>query len=325
MGADMTVMQRWRDRRRLRPHRRRRLKAIAVLPTLLTLGNLICGFAAIHFCLRAMYTLGAGVAPGYRLTLNNPYLELWFPTHLAIGAALIFLGMFFDMFDGWAARATQRTGDFGGQLDSLADVVTFGAAPALLVIAVVTSAVPPAELTVSPLASHWGGRIAWVAAALYTACAALRLARFNVENEHAEQAHMSFRGLPSPGAAALLASLVILHETIGPQPGHWLVKSLPYGTAIAGLLMVSRIPYIHFANVFLRGRRSLWHVMLIVSVLGLFIAAPAVTSVAVLITYVLSGPAMWGWRRARRPVRAPATAHEPREQFAGHGRRDRSA
>ncbi|HEY3246348.1 MAG TPA: CDP-alcohol phosphatidyltransferase family protein [Phycisphaerae bacterium] len=287
----------------MRPRRRRRLKAIAVLPTLLTLGNLICGFAAIHFCLRAMYTLGAGVTPDFRLTLNNPYLEMWFPTHLAIGAGLIFLGMFFDMFDGWAARATQRTGDFGGQLDSLADVVTFGVAPALLVIAVVTSAVPPAELTMSPLASHWGGRIAWVCAALYAACAALRLARFNVENEHAEQAHMSFRGLPSPGAAALLASLVILHETMGPLPGRWLVRSLPFWTGAAGLLMVSRIPYIHFANAFLRGRRSLLHVMLIIAVLGLFIASPALTSVAVLIGYVLSGPALWVWRRSRRAAR----------------------
>ncbi len=300
----MHVMQQWRNRRRIRPPRRRRLKAVAVFPTLLTLGNLICGFAAIHFCMRAMYAFGAVIDPSAKLTLNTHLMERMLPSFLAISAGLIFLGMVFDMFDGWVARLTQRTGDFGGQLDSLADVITFGAAPSLLVIALVTTTFAPSELNVSPLASSLGGRFNWVMAALYTACAALRLARFNVENEEAESAHSSFKGLPSPGAAALIASLVILHEHLKPDQilGVWLVWMMPAITAAAGLLMVSRINYVHFANNFLRGRRSFRQVVVMFLVLAAFIAQPPLTLATFVVLYVASGPAIWLWRR--RPTRA---------------------
>ena len=105
----------------------RRLRSLAFVPTLLTLGNLICGFAAIHFA-RAMYDLGVGVPPDQFVLARHPAWVAYAPSFLSVGAGLIVLGMLLDCFDGLVARVTRSTTNFGGQLDSLADVVTFGVA-----------------------------------------------------------------------------------------------------------------------------------------------------------------------------------------------------
>src|SRR5438874_9724784 len=97
-------------------HRRRerRLKAVAVLPSLMTLGNLMCGFAAIYACLLSADWKGADLG---RATFNSPGMERMFPTYLAIGAYMLFVAMFFDVLDGRLARLTRKTSDFGAQLD----------------------------------------------------------------------------------------------------------------------------------------------------------------------------------------------------------------
>ena len=131
--------------------KRRRLKSMSLFPTLLTLGNLICGFAAIHFALRAMYDLGAGIPDDAIQTFSRAAWERMLPSYLTIGAGLIMLGMVFDCFDGLVARATRSTTNFGGQLDSLADVVTFGVAPATLMVAFMTRELAGDLIVPSPI------------------------------------------------------------------------------------------------------------------------------------------------------------------------------
>ena len=113
--------------------RRRRLRSLSFLPTLITLGNLVCGFAAIHFAMRELYEFSAGVSPEHIRTiqLGPKIFERMLPSFLSLGALLIFVGMFLDAFDGLIARVTRSTTTFGGQLDSLADVISFGIAPAI--------------------------------------------------------------------------------------------------------------------------------------------------------------------------------------------------
>ncbi len=171
-------------RRRLRRHRRRAyIRSIYFLPSLATLGNAVCGFGA-------MYVATLDVSPA---VASPDDLTNWFARHhFVVAAYLIFFAMVFDALDGRLARMARHTTDFGGQLDSLADVISFGAAPAFLALQVFKSAHPD----LAPVMS----RLVWAIGALFMSCAAIRLARFNVSNEHGEQHHFSFLGLPSPGA-----------------------------------------------------------------------------------------------------------------------------
>ena len=109
--------------------------------------------------------------------------------------------MIFDALDGRVARLMRKTSDFGAQMDSLADVISFGVAPAFLLIGLVSKALL-GDGQVSPISDQISGRIVWIIAAVYVCCGALRLARFNVENVHDESSHMWFKGLPIPGAAS---------------------------------------------------------------------------------------------------------------------------
>ena len=176
------------------------------------------------------------------------------PTYLAIAAYLLVAAMFFDGLDGRLARLTRKTSEFGGQLDSLSDIVSFGIAPAVLVLCVAH----PEDVRALAVGPRIYWRVEWVMAATYACCAALRLARFNVENTADESAHMGFRGLPSPGAAAALVGMVILHEDLlkdlKPAWGFWFVAmALPPFAMILGLFMVSRFRYVHLVNALLRG------------------------------------------------------------------------
>ncbi len=296
-----------------RPHRRR-LRSLAFVPTLITLGNLLCGFAAIHFALRAMAEPGAGVTPDQLFTLRHPALERMLPSNLSVGAGLVLVGLVLDCFDGLIARVTRSTTDFGGQLDSLADVVTFGVAPATLMVALMTKELAGDSIIPSPISAHFLGRATWVAAAVYLAFAAVRLARFNVEHAQVGLDHKIFRGMPSPGAATVLVALIIFQEQqILSAARNVVVYAMPVIATTVALLMVSRIPYRRFHRAALVGRRPFGQILFVVLVLAIFLASPAPTLLAISLLYGISGPAYLLARRIRgRRELAAAEAGEAR-------------
>ena len=293
---------------RRRRARQRILRSTAVLPSLLTIFNGLSGFACIHYATRR----GLGAAR---------------PEDLQISAWMIFLAMIFDMLDGRVARMTRKTSDFGAQLDSLSDVISFGAAPAMLMVQTVIMAMRGQidRLDLLPDAMLLE-RVVWCIAGVYLACAALRLARFNVESVSDESAHMSFSGLPSPGAAAAVGSVVLLFVWLtqfdeGWRSSVWVLAAvctiLPVLTLAAGLLMVSRLRYSHVVNQYIRGRRPFGYIVKLVVVVLALLVEPMWTLAAVTVAYVLSGPVGWLWRARRgvpRPVEAAPVKAAPKEQ-----------
>ena len=245
---------------------------IAVLPALVTLGNAVSGFAAICLLLKAPpFVLQDGIPVGNL----DPYV---------IAGYLIFLAMVFDALDGRIARFARATSDFGGQLDSLCDAMSFGAAPALLAY----------RLVVDTIDHPMFHRLALVLGAVYFGCTLLRLARFNVENVHDEEAHLAFRGLPSPAAAGALVSLTILvlsfwqdgDSSISPI----IVWALPVMMLVLGLLMVSTIRYLHLLNQFIRGRRPLSYLVQIIFCVALLFILKEKALPLVFLAYAASGP-----------------------------------
>ena len=284
--------RRWRARQRV-------LRGTAVLPGFVTLLNGLAGLAAIHFATKEAF---GTFSPAH---LNNLWWGVW----------LIVLAMLFDMLDGRLARMTRRTSDFGGQLDSLCDAISFGVAPAMLMIRTVI----PAMRGIGVLGQHWRlERLAWSVAAVYVACAVVRLARFNAENEPDESAHMDFRGLPSPGAAAALVSLVLLFERLThvlpdwqQQPWFLIAASavLQAMTLTVALLMVSRVRYIHVVNQYIRGRRPISYLVKLLLIALAVVLYPWVTLAVVPTIYVISGPLGLLWRIVRpRGRRRPAAS-----------------
>lgn len=297
---------------------RRRLRAVAVLPTLITLGNLLCGFGAIYWCMQA-------AGPGHSESAGR-LLERWLPSTLSLGAYLVYLAMFLDTLDGRLARMVGTTSDFGGQLDSLADTVSFGVAPAMLMVTMLERSTTFSILSHSWIAAVFGdslGRGIWLAGAVYVACVAVRLARFNVEVLIDKSASGNFRGMPSPGGAASLVSLVLLHEHLAVTWGTpaWFVGVIPAFSIVLGLLMVSRIPYIHFANVFLRRRQPLPLVGLAFAAVLCVLWQPEFSLVAIANAYVFAGPVLGIQRRlaakSTRHGHAPPDAHTDAAERTG--------
>lgn len=223
-----------------------RAKGFAVIPTLLTLGNAVCGFGAI--------TLIALVGPEdieTNVKSAKTASELLF-----VAAELIFLAMVFDTLDGSVARLTKQTSDFGAQLDSLCDVVSFGVAPAFLMLKLMH---PDHELlkVIVRAPFEFPPRMLWTIAVLYMICAILRLARFTVEIGDKESRDY-FSGLPSPAAAGVIAAFPIALLSLRDLAAenslsvsfsfvrlllHPLIVILPLITILVSLLMVSRIRY----------------------------------------------------------------------------------
>ncbi|HUS91041.1 MAG TPA: CDP-alcohol phosphatidyltransferase family protein [Phycisphaerae bacterium] len=306
-----------RRRARRERNRGRILKTTAVLPSLFTLSNGLLGFAAIYLATRR----GIDAEPAL----------------LGVAAWLLAGAMICDMLDGRLARFTRRTSDFGGQLDSMCDVISFGVAPPVLMLRTVLGAVrgPVGKVAYLARLTDVGlERVLWCAAAVYVAGAALRLARFNVENEPDESAHMSFRGLPSPGAAAAVATLVLLYDHLlhindgGWLFGPWLLSMderlalwlcaaisviLPVMTLAGGLLMVSRFRYSHVVNHYIRGKRPFSYlVKMMVIVLVAVVVEPFVAAAAAAMVYALSAPLTAAWlrlRRSSRPLPAAPASH----------------
>lgn len=229
-------------------------KGIYLLPSLFTFGNIILGFYA---CVR-----------GLRGDFQT-------------AAILLIISGFLDTFDGRIARMTRTESDFGKEFDSLADVITFGVAPALL-------------------AYIWGlqhfGRIGWLIPLFYILCAATRLARFNVQSRSVDGRF--FVGLPTPPAAASTGSILYF---VQPAEGSIAPQALMMGALILnGVLMVSTFRYLSFKQLDLTQRWSYRNAVLI----GVFLLLVAYNPPAVLfsaaVAYVLSGPVGWLVSRALR-------------------------
>ncbi len=284
-------LSREQRRLRLRRHGRRAyIRSVYFLPSLATLGNAVSGFAAIYVA-----AMVAANGPPSR----DPWAAFFLNHGFAAAAYLIFLAMVFDAIDGRLARFTRHTTDFGGQLDSMADVISFGVAPAFVALRLFRVDGPDWSLPLT--------RLVWAMAALYVCCAATRLARFNVSNEHGEQHHFSFLGLPSPGAAGAVASLILMEQEMARQSldflAHACLVLLPLVVLGTGLLMVSHVRYPHFVNRYLRGRRSIGRLILIVGIVLLMVVAHQYVLGIGTLAYAGWGPGSWLLTRTRRWMR----------------------
>jgi CDP-diacylglycerol--serine O-phosphatidyltransferase len=225
----------------LRRVRRQRLKYITILPSLITILNGAFGFTAIIFASKGSEAKYADS--------QIPFFTFGPTTYFAMSGYMILVAMIADMLDGRLARRVQITSSFGGQLDSLCDIISFGVAPAFLMLNVMEHGIASIGLA----DERFLQRFIWLSAAAYISCAAIRLARFNVENEEDESAHMSFLGLPTPAAAGVIVSLIIFHqETL---PTFAIICILPVLALCISILMVSRIRYPHILNQYLRGKK----------------------------------------------------------------------
>ncbi len=276
------------------PRRKPVKRTIMVLPTLFTLANLLCGFGAIFLASRAP------------LDPELPVPTVMGMSIFTLAVCFIFLGMLMDALDGQVARMTKTTSSFGEQLDSMADMVTFGIAPAFIAIKLVAIRIPFFGDNTAGIAIF--DRTAFVIAMIYVACTAIRLARFNVEVSLPSEAdHSGFKGIPSPGAAGTVVSLVLLHQTLTSAPWakqhDWLLKAMPVFTVWIMLLvafaMVSRLRYAHLANRLIKNRgKAKINTVIWLVIIVLFLAIAPQASLALGFTlYALSAPTLYVWRK----------------------------
>ncbi len=233
---------------------RKRSKGIYILPNLFTLAALFGGFYAIVMAMNGRFD------------------------QAAIG---VFCAMVLDSLDGRVARMTNTQSAFGEQMDSLSDMVSFGAAPALI-----------AYVWALTSLGRWG----WIAAFVYCACAALRLARFNVNTAVVDK--QFFQGLPSPAAAALVAGFIWLMTDIGVAgvDVRWFMFAL---MLYSGLTMVTNVPFYSFKDLSLK--RSVPFVVIVAIALGIAVINihPPIVMFALFVAYGFSGYALYGWRKTK--------------------------
>lgn len=224
-------------------------KGVYIIPSMFTAGNIICGFFSIIS------------------TFNGEYLQ---------AAMFIIFAHVLDGVDGYAARLTKTTSQFGVEFDSLADVVSFGVAPAVLVY--FWALVPW---------GNWG----WLAASTYVVCGALRLSRFNVQTRNLSKGH--FVGLPIPAAAEMITSTIFLYYYLGGEgaPNRRIMLLLIiYGLAV---LMVSGFQYISLKNTDLRKRFPIWTLVFGIVLIKVIVTEPQIVFFTSFLLYTLSGPFLW--------------------------------
>ncbi|XLZ70568.1 CDP-diacylglycerol--serine O-phosphatidyltransferase [Massilia sp. SR12] len=249
---------------------RPRSRGIYLLPNAFTTGALFCGFFAIVMAMNQRFEHAA-----------------W----------AIFVAMLLDGLDGRVARLTNTQSEFGAQYDSLSDMVSFGAAPALVIY----------EFSLRGL-----GKLGWIAAFVYCAGAALRLARFNTNIEVVDKRY--FQGLPSPAAAALIAGFVMLltdlevPAVIYPWQG-WVLA------VFAGLSMVSNVPFYSFKDINFRKSVPFIAVFLIAMFFALISIDPPKVLFVLFVAYGLSGYVIYATRLVRgNPVKLIEKSSEPGDQ-----------
>ena len=236
--------------------RNRWLKAV---PNTLTVCNSLCGFLAILNTLQV-----------YNKHTQTEYVFI-------ISSCMILGAMVFDALDGFAARIFNAASLKGIQMDSLADMVTFGVAPAVLVCVMAHKY----SLTI------YGYPMAWIFCAVYLAGAAHRLARYNVMTMLEKKSGHMFTGLPTPGGAAAICSIVFLVCSSKVDPHHQIVRFLPFYACILGLLFVSNIKYAHFGKWLPTVRRNKLRLVLLIVVVIFIIVQPAIGIAVVVNGYVI--------------------------------------
>lgn len=259
-------------RRRTVPHRLQR--GAYLLPSLFTIANMLLGFYAIVCGLRGMEAIGYERIQLFRMA-----------------ALLVFAAAFVDTLDGLVARLTGTESDFGKEYDSLADVITFGAVPALLTWV-------------------WGlrdfHRDAWLLSLFFMVCTATRLARFNVQHKVVD--NRWFVGLPTPAAAGVIVSLLFFAPD--PEWRSWMTGLVAMMLLIAGLLMVSTFRYRSVKGLDPRRRVSYRVAVPIAAIILVLYYAPYAFFATFAMLYAASGPALWLWGRLRH---GRTTASEPSE------------
>lgn len=265
----------------LRRVRKQRLKYITILPSLITILNGICGFTAIVFA-------GKGASTAVFQPEEGAVEEF---SYFAMSGYMVLMAMIADALDGRVARRVKSTSSFGGQLDSLCDIISFGVAPAFLMIKVLEYKLAGLA-PIHPTTENFLYRFIWLAAAAYMSCAAIRLARFNVENEEDESAHMSFMGLPTPAAAGVIVSLIIFHQETLPSL-NVIIYALPFLALGASVLMVSRIRYPHILNQYLRGKKPFAHLIRVLLFLAFVIWSRQTALVLIFCGFAAGGFVKW--------------------------------
>jgi len=272
---------------------------IYFLPNLMTAGNLFCGFMAVINCIQAR------LAETTDLHIYNGYTNA---EHYRYAVYFIFGAALFDSLDGRLARMGGRESLFGAEFDSLADVISFGIAPALLMFYLILSPTQGIE---------WFRNIGWFVGFVYLLCAAMRLARFNVITNPLlrpgkKESSKDFVGLPVPAAAGTVASLVLallkLNEAEHPirawLPGikNWAL-SLPFLMLLIAMLMMSTVRYPSGKGIDLQTTTRLRTFLAVLIVIGAVIVFKEIAMLAICLGYVFVG-LFRHWRRARAAARA---------------------
>lgn len=267
-------------------------RGIYILPSLFTVGTLVCGYFAILSTLKGTQMLAAGIGTALSLVPFDNAAK-------AIGWAVLFDGL-----DGRIARLTNSTSDFGREFDSLADVITFGIAPAFLAYAWGVRSLE--EVYGTQLVQHVR-EIGWIITFTYVICGAARLARFNIDTTKGTGDRRCFIGLPIPAAAGVVAALV--HWAKYPV-NEWTFGIVWLGIiAVLGFLMVSRLRYPSFKTLDLRRRRPYVAIIIIGLIVWAIWAFSEPVLLTIALTYSLSGPVARLTSRFRPHPPAPEEVH----------------
>mgnify|MGYP001177143731 CR=1 FL=1 len=256
----MTITPRRQERQRLRDRPRIRT-GLSIIPSLFTIGNMFCGYYSVVSTMRENYDLAA----------------------IAIG-----VGAVLDMLDGRIARMTRTTSEFGLQLDSLADVLTFGIAPAVLALNWGVGSLPGLPAEIAQDVYHFG----WLSTFGFLICGALRLARFNSQARRPSDGSISkidFVGLPIPAGAAVIASIVHFEES----PLLGVASALLWCLLVVLLasFMISRIRYTSFKQLDLKKPQPRTTIVGTAMLIGLIVFYSEIVLLVLAMAYLVSGPA----------------------------------
>jgi len=276
------------------PYNVRQASRIYFLPNLMTAGNLFCGFVSVIKCIQARMATD----------LDPELFASRSPSELYTQAVWFILGaVVFDSLDGRLARMGGRESLFGAEFDSLADVISFGVAPALMVFFLILSPTQGIE---------WFRQTGWLLGFIYLLCAAVRLARFNVItnpllNRAQKESNKDFIGLPVPAAAGTVASLVLFLLNLAQnnrELGHWAL-ALPFLLLLIAMLMVSTFRYPSFKQIDWQMRMHLRTFVIVLVLIGGVLVFREVALLPIFLGYIFYG--IFGhWQRVQRVRKARA-------------------